>query len=157
MRGHFRYLRFKAFPMTPRTPRCEVFWALLSNSKHSGVLEDSNSSLFPSVGLHPHTWPKKGCDNSAKSLVQQNSSYDQPSSLNKIKRTCHLAPPFSLLSYLPPSITQTFLQCSHSFHHPLVNVAPVLHNAQINKVAYPCIPCSSDGHIPIASMQKVDN
>jgi len=29
MRGHFRYLRFKTFPMTPRTPQCEVFWALL--------------------------------------------------------------------------------------------------------------------------------
>jgi len=25
MRGHFRYLRFKTFPMTPRTPQCEVF------------------------------------------------------------------------------------------------------------------------------------
>jgi len=46
MRGHFRYLRFKTFPMTPRTPQCKVFWALLSNSKHSGLPEDSNSSLF---------------------------------------------------------------------------------------------------------------
>jgi len=62
MRGHFRYLRFKTFPVTPRTPQCEVFWALLSSSEHSGVPEDSNSSLFPSVGLHPHTWPKWGCD-----------------------------------------------------------------------------------------------
>ncbi len=58
MRGHFLHLRFKTFPMTPRTPQYEVFWALLSSSKHSGVLEDSKSSLFPSVGLHPHTWPK---------------------------------------------------------------------------------------------------
>jgi hypothetical protein len=49
--------------MTPRTPQCEVFWALLLSSKHSGVPEDSKSSLFPSVGLHPHTWPKWGCDN----------------------------------------------------------------------------------------------
>jgi hypothetical protein len=32
------------------------------NSKHSGVPEDSKSSTFPSVGLHPHTWPKWGCD-----------------------------------------------------------------------------------------------
>ncbi len=62
MRGHFRYLRFKTFPMTPRTPQCEVFWALLSRSEHSGVPEDSKSSLFPSVGLHPYTWPKQGCD-----------------------------------------------------------------------------------------------
>jgi hypothetical protein len=43
MRGHFLYLRFKTFPMTPRTLQCEVFWALLSNSKHSGVSEDSKS------------------------------------------------------------------------------------------------------------------
>jgi hypothetical protein len=63
MRGHFRYLRFKTFPMSLRTPQCKVFWALLSSSKRSGVPEDSKSSTFPSVGLHPHTWPKWGCDN----------------------------------------------------------------------------------------------
>ncbi len=62
MRGHFLYLRFKTFPMTPKKPQCEVFWALLSSFEHSGVPEDSKSSLFPSVGLHPHTWPKWGCD-----------------------------------------------------------------------------------------------
>jgi hypothetical protein len=62
MRGHFWYLRFKTFPLTPRTPQCEVFWSLLSNSKHSGVLEDSKSPTFGSVGLHPHTSPKWGCD-----------------------------------------------------------------------------------------------
>jgi len=39
--------------MTPRTPQCEVFWALLSNFEHSGVLEDSKSPTLPSVGLHP--------------------------------------------------------------------------------------------------------
>jgi hypothetical protein len=48
MRGHFRYLGFKTFPMKPRTPQCEVFWALLSNSKHSGVPEDSK---FPTLGV----------------------------------------------------------------------------------------------------------
>ncbi len=64
MRGHFRYLRFKNFPMTPRTPQCEVFCPLLSSSEHSGVLEDSQPPTFPSVGLHPHTWPKWGCDTS---------------------------------------------------------------------------------------------
>ncbi len=62
MRGRFRYLRFKTFPTTPRTPQCEVFFPLLSSSEHSGVPEDSNSQLFPSVGFHPHTWPKWGCD-----------------------------------------------------------------------------------------------
>ncbi len=62
MRGHFRYLRFKTFPMTPRTLQCEVFCPLLSSSKHSGVPEDSQPPTFPSVELHPHTWPKWGCD-----------------------------------------------------------------------------------------------
>jgi hypothetical protein len=62
MRGHFRHLRFKTFPMTPRTPQCEVFLVLLSSSEHSGVPEDSKSPTFPSVGLHPHTWPSQGCD-----------------------------------------------------------------------------------------------
>jgi hypothetical protein len=48
--------------MTPRTPQCEVFWALLSSSEHSKVPEDSKPLTFPSVGLHPHTWPKWSCD-----------------------------------------------------------------------------------------------
>jgi hypothetical protein len=53
MRGHFRYLRFKIFPMTPRTPQCEVFFPLLSSSEHSGVPEDSNSQLFQVLGFTP--------------------------------------------------------------------------------------------------------
>jgi len=48
MRGHFRHLHFKTFPMTPRKPQSEVFWPLLSNSKHSGVPEDSKS---PTLGV----------------------------------------------------------------------------------------------------------
>jgi hypothetical protein len=67
MRGHFRYLRFKTFPMTPRTPQCKVFCPLLSSSEHSGVPKDSQPPTFPSVGLHPHTWPKWGCDNHSHS------------------------------------------------------------------------------------------
>jgi hypothetical protein len=39
--------------MTPRTPQCEVFWALLSNSKHSGVLEDSKSPTLEVLGFTP--------------------------------------------------------------------------------------------------------
>jgi hypothetical protein len=62
MRGHFRYLRFKTFQMTPRTPQCEVFLALLLNSKHSGVPEDSKSPTLEVLGFTPHTWPKWGCD-----------------------------------------------------------------------------------------------
>jgi hypothetical protein len=53
MRGHFRYLRFKTFPMTSRILQCEVFWALLSNSKHSGVPKDSKSPTLEVLGFTP--------------------------------------------------------------------------------------------------------
>jgi len=62
--------------MTPRTPQCEVFCPLLSSSKHSGVLEDSQPPTFPSVGLHPHTWPKWGCD-SLDVDVETNICYEK--------------------------------------------------------------------------------
>jgi hypothetical protein len=39
--------------MTPRTPQCEVFWALLSNSKHSGVPEDSKCPTLEMLGFTP--------------------------------------------------------------------------------------------------------
>jgi hypothetical protein len=51
MRGHFRYLRFKTFSMTPTTSQCEVFWALLSSSEHSGVPEDSKSPTLEVLGF----------------------------------------------------------------------------------------------------------
>ncbi len=54
MRGHFRYLRFKTFLMTLRTPQCEVFWALLSSSKHSRVPEDSKFPFWECWTSPPH-------------------------------------------------------------------------------------------------------
>ncbi len=51
MRGHFKHLHFKTFPMTPRTLQSEVFWPLLLNPKHSGVSEDSKS---PTLGVFSH-------------------------------------------------------------------------------------------------------
>jgi hypothetical protein len=39
--------------MTPRTPQCEVFWALLTKSKHSGVPEDSKSPTLEVLGFTP--------------------------------------------------------------------------------------------------------
>jgi hypothetical protein len=48
MRGHFRHLHFKTFPMTPRTPQCKLFCPLLLNSKHSRVPEDSKP---PTLGV----------------------------------------------------------------------------------------------------------
>jgi hypothetical protein len=50
---HFRYIRFRTFPMTPITPQCEVFWALLSSSKHLGVPEDSKSPTLQVLGFTP--------------------------------------------------------------------------------------------------------
>jgi hypothetical protein len=48
MRGQFRHLHFKTFPMTPRTPQWEVFWPFNSSSEFSGVPEDSK---FPFLGV----------------------------------------------------------------------------------------------------------
>jgi hypothetical protein len=53
MQGHFRYLRFKNFPMIPRTSQYEVFWALLLNPKHSGVPKDSKSPTLGVLGFTP--------------------------------------------------------------------------------------------------------
>ncbi len=39
--------------MTPRTPQCKVFWALLLNSKHSGVPEYSKSPTLEVLGFTP--------------------------------------------------------------------------------------------------------
>jgi hypothetical protein len=60
MRGHLRYLSFNTFPMTPRIAQCEVFWALLSSSKHSGVPEDSKSQLFQVLGFTPTLGQSRG-------------------------------------------------------------------------------------------------
>jgi hypothetical protein len=60
MRGHFRYLSFKTFPTTPRTPQCQVFCPLLSSSEHSGVPKDSNSSLFSKCWASPPHLAKVG-------------------------------------------------------------------------------------------------
>jgi hypothetical protein len=48
IRGQFRHVHFKTFPMTPRTPQCEVFWPFNSSSKFLGVPEDSK---FPLLGV----------------------------------------------------------------------------------------------------------
>ncbi len=46
--------------MTSRTPPGEVFWALLSSSKHSGVPKDSNSGLFQVLGFTPTLGQSRG-------------------------------------------------------------------------------------------------
>jgi len=54
--------------MTPRTPQCEVFWALLSNSKHLGVPEDSKSPTLGVLGFTP-TLGQSGVTTTVVSLV----------------------------------------------------------------------------------------
>ncbi len=54
MRGHFRYVRFKTFLVTPKTLQCEVFWALPLSSKHSGIPEGSKPPLFQVLGFTPY-------------------------------------------------------------------------------------------------------
>jgi hypothetical protein len=71
LRGHFRYLRFQTFPMTPRTPQCEVFWALLWNSKHSGVPEDSKSPTLEVLSFTP-TLGQSGVATTPMLLVLKN-------------------------------------------------------------------------------------
>jgi hypothetical protein len=56
----FRYLRFKTFPMTPRTPQCEVFCPLLLSSEHSGVPEDSKFPTFSKCWASPPHLAKVG-------------------------------------------------------------------------------------------------
>jgi hypothetical protein len=58
----FSISMFQDLSNDTKNTQCEVFLALLLNCKHSKVPEDSKSPTFPSVGLHPHTWPKWGCD-----------------------------------------------------------------------------------------------
>ncbi len=75
--------------MTIKTLQFKVFWALLLSSKHSGVSEDSKSLTFPSVGLHPHTWPKWGCDKHTKKIrnIVHNITNDQIFPDKRISRT----------------------------------------------------------------------
>jgi len=67
--------------MTPRTPQCEVFFPLLSNSKHSGVPEDSksptlgvgvSSSHFTQSGVATKIKEKKTCTHGTKNIYSNN-------------------------------------------------------------------------------------
>jgi hypothetical protein len=120
------YMPFSSIAQTP------VFFIIRQHQPLIFILTSNYSTILLSHWCSKiHQWP-------AQQFEQEE---------NILERTCHLAPPFSLLSYLPSSITQTFLQCSRSVHHPSLGATHVLHNTQTNKVAYPCIPCSNDGHI----------
>jgi len=171
MRGHFRYLRFKTYLMTLRTPQCEVFWALLSSSKHSGVPEDSEPATFPSVGLHPHTWPKWGCD--IFSLCQKisilRSSTGSPSYLlffsrhfsvrlvvgRNSPREFRAKMRYSVFIFiffpmtLPPCaclLLRIFFSSSKALHPTVVNRFSVL-----SLIFFPSLFCSSSGRPKLAS------
>jgi hypothetical protein len=49
----FSMSTFQDLSKTPRTPQCEVVWALLSSSEHSGVPEDSKSPTLQVLGFTP--------------------------------------------------------------------------------------------------------
>jgi len=69
---------------------------LLSSSKHSGVPEDSQPPTFPSVGLHPHTWPKWGCDNYSH-MGMKKSNYKE---ILNMKYLCKGIKPLFMVIYL---------------------------------------------------------
>jgi hypothetical protein len=62
--------------MTQRTPQCELFWALLSNSKHSGVPEDSKSPTLGVLGFTP-TLAQSGVATSMLPLEKYIGSLDE--------------------------------------------------------------------------------
>ncbi len=70
MRGHFGHLNFKTFLITPRTRQCEVFWPLLSNSKHSGVSKDSKSPTL-GVGVSSFHFTQSGVATVIKALLME--------------------------------------------------------------------------------------
>jgi hypothetical protein len=120
MRGHFRYLRSKTFPMTPRTPQCEVFWALLSNSEHSGVPGDSKSSLFPSVGFFIVPYA------SLFFLLCCCLWFDAPLISLLFMLCCCLCFAFHCASLLLLLDYKVVLHCSSSYVSLLCNVSPLL-------------------------------
>jgi hypothetical protein len=100
MRGHFRYLRFKTFPMTPRTPQCEVFCPLLLSSEHSGVPEDSNSQLFQVLGFTP-TLGQSGV---ATVLGQATGNTDSLNSPQPGLGGSHHLPPYTIFCVRPRDV-----------------------------------------------------
>jgi len=54
MRGHFRYLRFKTFPMTPRTPQCKVFWPFYRTLNIRESRRTPNPQLWECWASPPH-------------------------------------------------------------------------------------------------------
>jgi len=131
MRGHFRYLRFKIFPTKPRTPQCEVFFLLLSSSEHSGVPEDSQPLTFPSVGLHPHTWPKWGCDNTSFTNAMQRHFFQIHAIHHGIQllKACHV------------EVAKSFMLKHGAFLERICNACRVLTHIHIKKVQVFVVSC----------------
>jgi hypothetical protein len=133
MRDHFRYLHFKTFPTTPRTPQCEVFCPLLSSSEHSGVSEDSNSQLFQVLGFTPTLGQSKGatrrnfrCSTKIASTTELTlSPYPSKFYLSVIYRSLDLFPKTILLKHSLTltedcQITPSLLRSYHRIRFPSV-------------------------------------
>jgi hypothetical protein len=89
---------------------------LLLNSEHSGVPEDSKLPTFPSVGLHPHTWPKWGC-NILAALLNPHLFMDT-FYLFSIAFTTHTP---SLRSFFAIHTLPFFLYCTPSLSFSLIH------------------------------------
>ncbi len=109
MRGHFRYLRFKTFPMTPRTFQCEVFWSSKSSSEFSGVSEDSNPNFFQVLGFTPTLGQSRVATqtytNQTSWLVHSYNIFGAQTSHRQtwIHKSHHL-PPYSILCVWPQGL-----------------------------------------------------
>jgi hypothetical protein len=93
-------------------------------------------------------------ENLNNKLSNQKTTTTNQNTYPKVPASFSLILPFMLHV---PSLLPNHLQCSSLLHHPSHNAVPILHNTQINKIAYPCIPCSNDGEIPAIRMQKDDS
>jgi hypothetical protein len=98
----------------------------------------------------------------AKSLAQWNSSTTNPVVWTRRKKSERknllLAPPFLPL-ILPSSINYANLSSVQLLTPPSITRRNSCSHKQTNLPTHafnPCIPCSNDGHLPAASMQKVD-
>jgi hypothetical protein len=79
--------------MTSRTPQCEVFWALLSNSKHSEVPEDSKSPTLGVLGFTPTLGQSGVATQKLKEnmgLIQKLSTQDRSPKNNHGKDSKHI-------------------------------------------------------------------
>jgi hypothetical protein len=85
--------------MTLRTPQFEVFWALLSSSKHSGVPEDSKSPTLEVLGFTP-TLGQSGVATESMPMETMKVHLGQKKFIHFIKGKIALSPIEKLFPFL---------------------------------------------------------